>query len=157
MAQYWGVFDSPIGAITIEADDRAVTAIRFESESGSPTGAPRVNAVIRQTKQQLSEYFRGKRQKFELPLEPAGSDFQLRVWKALQSIQFGEAVSYGAVARKIRKPAAARAVGAACGRNPIPIVIPCHRVVGAGGKLTGYGGGIEIKEWLLKHEGADLA
>jgi methylated-DNA-[protein]-cysteine S-methyltransferase len=102
--------------------------------------------------EQLSGYFSGKRQQFSLPLRPVGTDFQQRVWQALQEIECGATVSYGQLAARIGKPAAVRAVAAAIGRNPVSIVIPCHRVVGADGKLTGYAGGIDRKQTLLAHE-----
>jgi methylated-DNA-[protein]-cysteine S-methyltransferase len=110
--------------------------------------------VLAQTARQLAEYFAGKRRAFELPLAPRGSGFQERVWRALLKIKFGETRSYGEIARAIGRPSASRAVGAANGRNPIAIIVPCHRVIGANGQLTGYGGGLPIKQWLLEHERA---
>jgi O-6-methylguanine DNA methyltransferase len=103
---------------------------------------------------QLGAYFRGERRSFDLPLSMAGTPFQQRVWQALRDIPFGETVSYGEVARRIGAPDAFRAVGAANGQNPVPIIVPCHRVIGASGALTGFGGGIERKRWLLDHERA---
>jgi methylated-DNA-[protein]-cysteine S-methyltransferase len=100
----------------------------------------------------LQEYFRGERRTFDLPLAPRGTEFQMDVWRALQRIPYGETRSYSGIAREIGRPAAVRAVGAANGANPIPIVIPCHRVVGSNGSLTGFGGGIETKRWLLALE-----
>jgi methylated-DNA-[protein]-cysteine S-methyltransferase len=108
--------------------------------------------VLRDTARQLAEYFGGRRRAFDLPLEFRGTDFQKRVWLSLLSIPFGETRSYLDVARALGDPAAVRAVGAANGRNPISIVAPCHRVIGANGDLTGFGGGLEAKAWLLAHE-----
>lgn len=101
---------------------------------------------------QLAAYFAGERRDFDLPLAPQGTPFQQRVWDALLAIPYGAVRSYGDVARAIGRPAASRAVGAANGRNPIAIIVPCHRVIGASGQLTGYGGGLPTKRWLLEHE-----
>jgi len=109
--------------------------------------------VLDEAATQLAEYFAGDRQEFELPLGPEGTGFQRLVWRALATIPFGETRTYGEIARAIRRPAASRAVGAANGRNPISIIVPCHRVVGASGALTGYAGGMDAKQWLLGHEG----
>jgi methylated-DNA-[protein]-cysteine S-methyltransferase len=108
--------------------------------------------VIRETLRQLAEYFRGERTEFDLPLDPKGTGFQRAVWKALLEIPYGETCSYGDLARAIGRPAAVRAVGAANGSNPIAIIIPCHRVIGASGKLVGYGGGLPMKRMLLDLE-----
>ena len=105
-----------------------------------------------EARQQLLEYFAGERRDFDLPLAPEGSDFQREVWSALRNIPYGTTISYGELARRVGRPAAARAVGAANGRNPIPIVIPCHRVIGKDGSLTGFGGGLQLKERLLELE-----
>jgi methylated-DNA-[protein]-cysteine S-methyltransferase len=105
---------------------------------------------------QLQEYFSGKRQAFTFPLAPRGTPFQLAVWNALLEIPYGDTISYAELARRIGKPSAVRAVGAANGANPIPVIIPCHRVIGSNGTLTGYGGGIERKQWLLALEGRRL-
>jgi methylated-DNA-[protein]-cysteine S-methyltransferase len=110
--------------------------------------------VLAQARQQLTEYFAGSRTTFDLPLDPSGTEFQRRVWDSLRTIPYGTTTSYGAIARRLGDPHATRAVGAANGQNPIPIVVPCHRVVGAKGELTGFGGGIDRKRWLLEHEGA---
>jgi methylated-DNA-[protein]-cysteine S-methyltransferase len=109
------------------------------------------------TEKQLKEYFAGSRTTFDLPLEPSGTDFQLSVWELLRKIPYGVTTSYGELARRLGEPKASRAVGAANGANPIPIIVPCHRVVGSKGELTGFGGGIERKRWLLEHEGALMA
>jgi methylated-DNA-[protein]-cysteine S-methyltransferase len=113
--------------------------------------------ALRKALAQLREYFAGKRRDFDVPLDPCGTDFQQRVWRAVAAIPYGETVSYGEIAVDLGTPHLARAVGAAVGANPIPIVIPCHRVLGADGSLTGYGGGLRMKAWLLQHEGVLLA
>jgi len=110
--------------------------------------------VLDWTEEQLKEYFAGMRTTFDLPLEPSGTAFQLNVWQLLRTIPYGVTTSYGELARRLGEPKASRAVGAANGANPIPIIVPCHRVVGSRGELTGFGGGIERKRWLLEHEGA---
>jgi methylated-DNA-[protein]-cysteine S-methyltransferase len=110
--------------------------------------------VLDETRQQLADYFAGRRRAFALPLAPHGTAFQRRVWEALARLGWGETVSYAELARRAGVPRSARAVGAANGRNPLPIVVPCHRVIGADGTLTGFGGGVETKAWLLAHEGA---
>jgi methylated-DNA-[protein]-cysteine S-methyltransferase len=116
--------------------------------------AGETRGLLDRVEAQLNEYFAGKRTTFDLPLEPSGTDFQLSVWKLLRKIPYGVTTSYGELARRLGDPKATRAVGAANGANPIPIIVPCHRVVGSKGELTGFGGGIERKRWLLEHEGA---
>lgn len=113
--------------------------------------------VLRAALTQLREYFTGTRREFDVPLDPYGTEFQQRVWRVVASIPYGETVSYGDIAADLGAPQLARAVGAAVGANPIPIIIPCHRVIGADGSLTGYGGGLRMKIWLLRHEGTLLA
>src|SRR5213596_2729122 len=124
----------------------------LEDDGSGPAGA-----VLARTREQLNEYFARTRTTFDLLLDPAGSAFERRVWDALRAIPYGSTVSYGELARRLGDPRATRAVGAANGRNPIPIIVPCHRVVGARGELTGFGGGLDCKRWLLEHEGALLA
>jgi len=119
----------------------------------SRTRAPALRAAI----EELRQYFAGKRHTFEVPVTPPGTEFQRRVWKTISDIPFGETISYGHIANVLGGPHLARAVGAATGANPIPIIIPCHRVIGADGSMTGYGGGLKMKVWLLRHEGALLA
>ena len=114
--------------------------------------APGEGFVLHKTKQQLTEYFEGKRKTFDLPLSLKGTPFQLECWNALQRIPYGATATYGEIARSIGRPAAVRAVGAANGANPIPIIVPCHRVIGSNGSLTGFGGGIDMKRWLLDFE-----
>lgn len=141
---------SPIGTLEIEAEAGAITAIQFADGAPTTTGDP----LLRRAVTQLEEYFRGKRDRFELPLAPKGTEFQRRVWRELERIPFGTTISYAELAARVGNPKASRAVGAANGRNPIAIVIPCHRVIGADGTLTGYAGGLPIKEALLRREGA---
>ena len=150
---------SPIGTLTIVANDRAVVAIGWAGESahGALRGdvvdvAPAEHPPLAAAVEQLGEYFAGDRTEFDLPLEPVGTPFQHRAWDALRQIPFGRTVSYGEQAVMLGDRNKARAVGAANGRNPIPIVVPCHRVVGSNGHLTGFAGGLDTKAWLLDHE-----
>lgn len=145
-------FESPIGRLRIAANDMAITDVDYDDDNQDlPTITPR-SLLLQQACQQLTEYFAGQRQQFELPLAPAGTDFQQAVWHALQAIPYGEHRSYKDISLAINNPNAMRAVGAANGRNPITIIIPCHRVIGASGKLVGYTGGMDRKVWLLNHE-----
>jgi len=153
--------DSPTGRLTLFAGQSAIVAIRWETEERLPAylaDAAREESepILRRAVRQLGEYFEGRRTEFDLPLDPQGTDFQKKVWRALCDIPYGQTASYGQIARAIGAPAASRAVGAANGRNPIPIVVPCHRVIGANGTLTGFGGGLENKAILLALEGAEL-
>ena len=152
------MYDSPVGALLLAADDAALVAIEFPS-SRHPVvrGADWVegdNEVLALARKQLGEYFAGKRNTFDLPLGPRGTEFQRNVWKTLAGIPYGETISYAQLASRVGKPSAMRAVGAANGRNPLPIVLPCHRVIGADGSLTGFGGGLPTKQFLLELEGA---
>jgi methylated-DNA-[protein]-cysteine S-methyltransferase len=153
--------ETPIGMLLIAGDEEAVRRIEFpkngkaawpEADWRESSRGPVVEAV-----RQLGEYFAGKREQFDLPLAPAGTEFQRGVWRRLQEIPYGETISYGELAKRVGNPKASRAVGAANGQNPIPIVIPCHRVIGANGKLTGFGGGLPIKEALLALEAKPAA
>lgn len=139
---------TPIGPLTLQADEAAVTAIRFGA-GGAQDASPLLDAA----EAQLHEYFARTRRTFDLPLDPRGTAFELRVWAALRTIPYGETRSYGAIAAAIGSPRAARAVGMANHRNPLPILIPCHRVIGADGSLTGYAGGMAAKRRLLVLEG----
>ena len=150
-------FESPIGRLLLTSDGTALTGLYMEPSRKAQctdgwiedvTVAP-LSATVRQ----LSEYFEGTRREFDLPLRLQGTAFQQRVWRQLTEIPYGQTWSYGQLAKRIDKPSASRAVGLANGRNPISILVPCHRVIGADGSLTGYGGGIERKRWLLVHEG----
>ena len=159
-SRFFATLDTPLGRLVLRGDGEALTGIDLPGEeAGGPAGgwSERPEA-FREAAAQLREYFAGKRRRFELRLRPAGrsggpgTPFQRGVWEAMAAIPFGETVSYAELARRVGAPAAVRAVGAACGANPLPIVIPCHRVVGSGGRLTGYRGGLEIKRRLLALE-----
>lgn len=152
MNSYYDNYQTPIGNMEITASNTAVEAIDFV-ETLHPV---RSNAVTDLVKQQMLEYFDGNRQTFDLPLGAQGTDFQQQVWQALCGIDFGHTCSYSDIANKINNPKAVRAVGAANGRNPLTIVVPCHRVVGMNGSLTGYASGVERKAWLLNHEAPSL-
>ncbi len=143
------VMDSPVGPLLIQEQDGAICGIDRKLEMPlSPPDTPLLQEAVRQ----LEAYFAGARQEFDLPLHTEGTAFQEKCWAALQQIPYGQTITYGQQAALIGQPRASRAVGGANHRNPISIVIPCHRVIGASGALTGYGGGIDMKEWLLRHE-----
>jgi methylated-DNA-[protein]-cysteine S-methyltransferase len=144
--------ETPIGKILVAGDETAIHQIRFAPSSPEAGWTESSKGVVKDAVRQLKEYFAGKRVDFELPLSPEGTGFQKSVWQRLQEIPYGETISYGELARRVGNPKASRAVGAANGQNPIPIVIPCHRVIGANGKMTGFGGGIPVKEALLALE-----
>jgi methylated-DNA-[protein]-cysteine S-methyltransferase len=147
---------SPIGVLALAADDTGLRQIRFEQERhAAPIDGDYLPAPERfvDVRAQLLAYFAGELTRFDLPLSPQGTPFQLLVWQALRAIEYGRTESYGELARRIGDARATRAVGAANGRNPLPIVIPCHRVIGSDGSLTGFGGGIERKRFLLDLEG----
>ena len=154
-------FDTPIGTLRVVGDDVGIERIDLPKSAANapdPEWGERRRALprpLREAKRQLLEYFEGERRDFDLPLSPAGTAFQRRVWDELRRIPYGETISYGELARRIGRPTASRAVGAANGRNPLAIVVPCHRVIGADGGLTGYGGGLPVKESLLAHEQGD--
>jgi methylated-DNA-[protein]-cysteine S-methyltransferase len=150
--------ESPIGRLTLTSDGVALTGLYMGTPAKRPAfgkewaqngAAGPLPMVVRQ----LQEYFAGKRRKFELPLRMQGTAFQQRVWRELIEIPYGETWSYGQLAKRIGNPSASRAVGLANGRNPIAVIVPCHRVIGADGSLTGFGGGLPRKRWLLTHEG----
>ena len=158
-------FPSPVGELILTASETALKGVFFpvrrnrsapeagwvEDDGRGPAGA-----LLARVRRQLTEYFEGTRTSFDLPLDAAGSAFERRVWELLRTIPYGTTTSYGALARHLGDPHATRAVGAANGKNPVPIIVPCHRVVGARGELTGFGGGLDRKRWLLEHEGALL-
>lgn len=146
---------TPIGELTLVASESAITEVHFPRRfSGDvPRGE---NAILARAAQQLTEYFARERTSFDLPLEMDGTEFERSVWNLLRDIPYGATTSYSDLARRLGTPKDARAVGAANGKNPIPIIVPCHRVIGANGDLTGFGGGLETKRWLLVHEGALL-
>ena len=143
-------YPTPLGRVTIASDGLAITGLSY-GEAAYP-GAVRATELTNRAANQLQEYLAGKRQVFELPLNPAGTDFQKEVWRALLDIPYGQTRSYSQVAEAIGKPSACRAVGGANNKNPIPIFIPCHRVVGANGQLGGYADGLHIKRYLLDLE-----
>jgi methylated-DNA-[protein]-cysteine S-methyltransferase len=146
--------DSPIGRLGLVGSDAGLSRVRFHAR---PTKAAESCAVLDETVEQLDAYFAGELIEFELPLDLQGTDFQRHCWLALATIPYGQTVSYGEQARRLGLgPDAARAVGAANGQNPLPLVLPCHRVIGADGSLTGFGGGLHVKRFLLEHEGALL-
>lgn len=143
--------ESPLGQVLLTGDDRGITSIHTGWHGVAPPGR-RDDSALAEAVTQLSAYFTGVRHEFTLPLSPAGTPFQRAVWEALRDIPYGETTTYGAIAARVGRPSAVRAVGAAIGRNPIAIVIPCHRVIGASGQLTGYAGGLAAKRALLDLE-----
>jgi methylated-DNA-[protein]-cysteine S-methyltransferase len=149
-------YDSPVGRLTLEGDGEALTRIRFPGEDRTADSAARPE-LFAEAITQLDAYFAGDLRSFDLPLAPRGTDFQRKVWDLLRGIPYGTTISYGELARRAGNPNACRAVGAANGKNPLPIVIPCHRVIGRDGRMTGFGGGIEVKRYLLRLEGVALA
>ena len=157
MAYVYTIVPSPVGALKVIASDRGLAAILWEDDDPARVrlGAVEPDAshpVLREVERQLAEYFAGERRAFTVALDMVGTDFQKKVWAALLTIPFGETRSYGDIARQIGHPKAARAVGAANGRNPISIVTPCHRAIGANGTLTGFAGGLAVKRHLLSLE-----
>ena len=148
------VLDTPIGPLGLVASDDGLEAVLFDGRRIRPEGS---SAVLDEAARQLDAYFAGALVDFDLPLDLHGTDFQRRCWLALATIPYGQTVSYGEQARRLGLgPDSARAVGSANGQNPLPIVLPCHRVIGADGSLTGFGGGLHRKRFLLEHEGALL-
>ena len=145
------VFDTPVGPMALEGTEEGLTALYLPNCPMKPAG--KENPLLTRGRGELLEYLWGKRQTFDLPLVPVGTPFQRKVWCALSDIPYGQAITYGELARRVGCPKGSRAVGQANHRNPLPILLPCHRVVGANGTLTGYGGGLELKEWLLRLEG----
>ena len=153
--------DSPIGRLRLVATDQGLSHLLFDQQvgedmgsDGDPAEADDHPVLAEAATAQLAEYFAGRRQEFDIPLDLTGTEFQRAAWSALANVPFGETRSYRQQAEAIGRPKAVRAIGAANGRNPVPIVLPCHRIVGSDGSLTGYGGGLPIKEFLLNHEQA---
>lgn len=144
--------DTPVGPVTVAATESAVTAVRFGAPGPAAEEAGALPPLLRQAVEELHEYFAGVRREFTLPLAPAGTPFQQQVWAALREIPYGETRTYGQIAARIGRPKACRAVGMANNCNPIAIVVPCHRVVGASGALVGYAAGLPVKEKLLAIE-----
>jgi methylated-DNA-[protein]-cysteine S-methyltransferase len=156
-ALHYATLDGPLGPVLVAGDAAGLRHISFLAGNRALRPEPewvRDDAPLREALRQLRAYFAGELQRFELPLAPRGTAFQQRVWSALCQIPYGETTSYGALARRLGRPTASRAVGAANGRNPLPIVVPCHRVIGSTGALTGFGGGLHLKEGLLALERA---
>lgn len=147
------IYKSPIGKLTLVSDGAAITYLAFENNKYPIADAPRgTDKIIEKACKELDAYFAGKLKSFTVPVRPEGTAFQVSAWKALQMIPYGVTRSYGEQAKAIGRPKAVRAIGAANGRNPIPIIIPCHRVIGADGSLTGFGGGMKTKQFLLELE-----
>ena len=159
----YDVVPSPVGPLLLSAEEAGLTSVWFAPHEGrigpgwerDRGRSGRASQVLGAARDQLDAYFAGARSEFTVPLLPRGTAFQLRVWEGLRRLRFGETVSYSTLAHRIGSPDAVRAVGAANGRNPLPVIVPCHRVIGADGSLTGFGGGIERKRWLLEHERLD--
>ena len=150
--------DSPVGPLLLAADDAGLRLVEFRNPRHPLAQLQQWQAsdhpTLRETRAQLRAYFDGKLRGFDLPLAPQGTPFQRKVWQTLAGIGYGQTISYAELARRVGQPNAMRAVGAANGRNPLPIVLPCHRVIGADGSLTGFGGGLPTKRFLLELEGA---
>ncbi|MGW5053029.1 methylated-DNA--[protein]-cysteine S-methyltransferase [Actinokineospora sp. NPDC004072] len=149
------VIDSPVGPLTLVATDGILSGLYMVDQRHRPvesTFGERDETILPEVKAQLAAYFTGELTEFDVPLRLHGTPFQQEVWRALCEIPYGETISYGELARRVARPAASRAVGAANGRNPISVIVPCHRVVGSTGDLTGYGGGVERKRFLLDFE-----
>ena len=152
---YYSVLASPIDPLLLVSNGEALVGVHMGESSSVRRGVGgwiKDDETLRGAREQLAAYFAGELMSFDLPVAMSGTPFQLRVWQALVRIPFGTAISYAELAKRLGKPTAMRAVGAANGRNPLAIIVPCHRVIGADGTLTGYGGGLERKEWLLTHE-----
>lgn len=152
---YYDYLDTPIGRLLIAADDVGLRHVCFDDARRDHVIAAdwkRGTTHLDRVLEQLRAYFAGDRHDFDLALAAEGTSFRRSVWDELVNIPYGETISYGELAKRIGDPAASRAVGAANGANPLPIVVPCHRVIGASGKLTGFGGGLPVKQWLLEHE-----
>ncbi|MFY8275463.1 methylated-DNA--[protein]-cysteine S-methyltransferase [Pseudoalteromonas sp. SSDWG2] len=151
MNHYQTILATPLGELLIQASAQGLTYVGFDVEK-KHVNAEGENDITTRAKQELSEYFAGERTHFSVPLDVKGTAFQQQVWSSLCKVNFGATASYADIARDINNPKAVRAVGAANGRNPISIIVPCHRVIGSNGTLTGYAGGVERKQWLLAFE-----
>ena len=154
---FYSYIESPLGDLLVVRDDAGITGLYLPTGRHAVQRHPewtRDDSAFEDARTQLREYFAGERTVFDLPLNPHGTAFQTKVWLALREIPYGETASYGETAAAIGAPTASRAVGLANGQNPISIIVPCHRVIGANGSLTGYGGGLDAKRWLLGHEAA---
>ncbi|MGH1486910.1 MAG: methylated-DNA--[protein]-cysteine S-methyltransferase [Cellvibrionaceae bacterium] len=160
---YVTYINSPVGMVQIRASEKGITHVTFIDESGVDesdvdklSDTFETNATIKKCAQQLKEYFYGQRKSFDLPLDWEGTVFQQSIWQSLLDVPFGAVASYSDIATAVNNPKAVRAVGAANGKNPIAIIVPCHRIIGSNGTLTGYAGGMDRKAWLLSHEGAEF-
>ncbi|MBN1984768.1 MAG: methylated-DNA--[protein]-cysteine S-methyltransferase [Prolixibacteraceae bacterium] len=147
---YTDYLKTPVGWLKLTSDTDFLLSVKFQNSKG--TADLNLPEILEKAKQQLSEYFEGKRQTFQLELQPKGTEFQKKIWNLLQSVPFGKTATYLDIARLSGSEKNTRAAGLANGKNPIAIIIPCHRIIGTNGKLTGYAGGIERKRWLLHHE-----
>jgi methylated-DNA-[protein]-cysteine S-methyltransferase len=156
MTEWYCTMDSPVGELLFLSTERGLSGLFMVERAHPPMDMERELAPERfaDAMRQVREYFEGKRHEFEIPLDMQGTPFQLQVWEELRRIPYGATISYGELAERLGNPAAVRAVGAANGRNPVSIIVPCHRVIGSNGSLTGYGGGLSRKQFLLKHEAA---
>ncbi|GGG68211.1 methylated-DNA--protein-cysteine methyltransferase [Salipiger pallidus] len=155
MTLRWCHHDSPLGPLLLAGMHEALHFLSFpegDKAFGPAPGWTEDAAPFDEVRRQLDDYFAGARSAFDLPLRPEGTEFREKVWALLATIPYGTTTTYGALARRLDAPGASRAVGAANGANPIPIILPCHRVLGMNGKLTGFGGGLPAKQWLLRHE-----
>jgi methylated-DNA-[protein]-cysteine S-methyltransferase len=150
MAVYYKTMASPIGVLLLESDELKLKSISFDAQILSDEAY--VPEILISAQKQLDEYFTGSRQIFDVAIEPVGTEFQQRVWTRVAAVGFGSTKSYAQIAREVNSRDSSRAVGMANGKNPLPIIIPCHRIIGNNGKLTGYAGGLERKKWLLLHE-----
>jgi methylated-DNA-[protein]-cysteine S-methyltransferase len=148
----WEIVQTPLGPLTLLAGERGLTGLAFPGQAGALAERDRDRDALAEAAGQLEAYFAGKRQAFDVPLELTGTPFQERVWRALRQVPYGATVTYTELARRVGRPDIVRAVGGAVGRTPVPIIVPCHRVLGANGALTGYGGGLQRKEALLDLE-----
>jgi methylated-DNA-[protein]-cysteine S-methyltransferase len=155
---YYKTVPSPVGALRLIASDKGLCAVLFNGGRGQkmlPDAALELSEkhpILKRAEKQLQEYFAGKRQAFDVPLDPKGTVFQMKAWRELKKIPYGKTISYGEQAKRIGDAKKARAAGMANGRNPICIIVPCHRVIGVSGALTGFGGGLKVKQYLLSHE-----
>ncbi len=140
---------SPLGVLTITSDGQAITSVAFGKQKSSKE---KTDKVLLQCRKELKEYFGGRRQKFSVAISPQGTDFQRIIWREMLRVPYGKTISYSELSKRIGKPKAMRATGSACGRNPIVILIPCHRIIASGSGIGGYSGGLEKKRWLLEHE-----
>ena len=158
LVHYITTFVSPVGNLPVIANENALVAVLWENDHPARVQLPpklveKENEILVETRKQLKEYFEGIRKVFDIPIYMEGTGFQKTIWQQLVAIPFGQTRTYGQLAKQIKQPTASRAVGAANGKNPISIIVPCHRVVGTNGKLTGFAGGLKVKEQLLKLEG----